>query len=76
MFQKIIVTKIKMQKTFMLLVALTLLSMGIVEAGSKKQSPKIFGRNLDLNELQANYVGKLYVAPGTVVPNHLSNLQV
>ncbi len=35
-----------------------------------------FGRNLDLNELQAFYVGKLYVEPGTVVPNHLSNLQV
>ena len=32
--------------------------------------------NLDLNELQSNYVGKLYVAPGAVVPSHLSNLQV
>ncbi len=60
----------------MLLVALTLLSMGMVEAGSKKQSPKKLGRNLDMNELQANYVGKLYVAPGAVVPSHLSNLQV
>ena len=60
----------------MLLVALTLVSMGIVEAGSKKQSAQKFGRTLDLNELQANYVGKLYVAPGTVVPNNLSNLQV
>ncbi len=65
-------TEFKMQKIFMLLVALTLLSMGMVEAGSKNK----IGRNLDLNELQAFYVGKLYVEPGTVVPSHLSNLQV
>jgi hypothetical protein len=55
-----------MQKIFMLLVALTFLSIGMVEADLSKQSPK----KIDLNELQAKYVKKLYVEP------RLSNLQV
>ena len=48
-----------------------------VSAGSKKQ-PKQANSELqiDVNAINQKFVGKIYVAPGTVVPNHLSGLKV
>ena len=60
----------------MILVLVSLLTFSIIETGSEKQSSSKAMDNLNLSQLQANYIGKLYAAPGTVVPSHFSQLQV
>ena len=60
----------------MILVLVSLLTFSIIETGSEKQSSSKAMDNLNLSQLQANYIGKLYASPGTVVPSHFSQLEV
>ena len=63
-----------------LILAVIVLAIQCLEAGSKKRQmlgePIQVGRNIDLNELKKNFIGKLYAASGASVPSHLSKLQV
>jgi hypothetical protein len=64
----------KYKRKLMILVLVSLLAFSIID--SAKQSSSKAMDNLNLSQLQANYIGKLYAAPGTVVPSHFSQLEV